>query len=348
MFSKWIAAASVAGLAALALAVPALGDTQELDVRAWQNGLGTTAETEIDVYATQSGAATAKVTVYAPTGYNANLSAAVGTKLGTADSVFSEAGATKEMTGDVLADDPTKYASDPTAQACAPGTHAAVWTLTLGSGADAQTVHFFVDPATGSDTSFASYVLQACFLSPDVPSTSGGAAGSAKFLGLLMDLPQVFANPAGTGSYTWRALVEPYVAGTSTPSAGGTVEVHSIVLLPQTLTFNVKQNRKRNTITLSGRLMGAGSARGGVNVRMLYAPTLTARAKSYGVATTKANGTFSLTKAAPKKTIYLLVYVNFYVGNCSQASITTTVSCVEESIAPPPDRVVKIVVPKKK
>ena len=44
MHAKWIAAAFVAVVTALALAAPALADTQELDVRAWQNQLGKAAE----------------------------------------------------------------------------------------------------------------------------------------------------------------------------------------------------------------------------------------------------------------------------------------------------------------
>jgi hypothetical protein len=349
MYSKWMPAAFVAVVAAFAFAAPALADSQELDVRAWQNGLGTPAATEIDVYAQQSGAATAKITIYAPKGYTAVLNQAPGTQIGVAGSFYSEGGATPtELDGTVVADDPAKYAADPTAQACAAGTHAAVWTLALGTGADAQQVHLFVDPATGTDANVASYVMQACFLSPDVPAASGGAPAAAKLLGLFMILPKVFANPATTGAYAWRALVEPYVAGTSTPSPGGTVEVQSLVVLPQTLTLTAKPDRKHQRVTFSGRVMAAGVARPGVSVHILAAPKLNSQAKTFAVVKTKKNGTFSVTKAITK-TLYFQAQTNdFFVGDCMEAPIGTA-SCVLESLAPPPySTIVKVVVPKKK
>ena len=347
MSSKWMAAAFVAVTAAFAFTGPALADTQELDVRAWQNGLGAAADTEIDVIAAQSGAATAKVTVYVPAGYSATLDQAPGTQIGLAASFFSESGTTKELDGKVVADDPAKYASDPAAQACSPGTHLAAWTLSLGTGADAQQVHLFADPATGTDTSFASYVVQGCFASPDVPATDGGAPAAAKFLALLVDLPKVFSNPTGQGKYTWRALVMPYVAGTSTQSPGGVVEIHSIVSLPQTLTLVAKPDSKHHRVTFSGRLVAAGAARSGINVHIYAASKLNGSYRSFAVVKTTKNGTFSVTKPI-SKTTYFAASVQFYIGDCQETTIGPA-SCVAETLAPPPpSRVVKVVVPKAK
>ena len=345
MTSKWMATAFVAVTAAFALAGPAFADTQELDVRAWENALGTTADTEIDVFATESGAATAKVTVYAPKGYTATLNQAAATQIGEAASFFSEAGSARELDGKVLADDPAKYASDPTAQACAPGTHAAAWTLSLGAGADAQQVHLFVDPATGTDADFASYVIQGCFASPDVPASAGGAPSAAKFLALFVDLPKVFSNPTGRGTYTWRALVMPYVAGTSTQSPGGTVEVHSIVALPQTLTLKSKYDAKRHRVVLSGRLLAAGTARAGAEVHLYSGPTATGRLTAFATVKTRADGTFTVTRSI-SKTTYFGAQVLFATTTCKESTIATA-SCVAESRAPPLPAFARVIIKKR-
>lgn len=345
MSSKRMAATFVAVTAALAVAGPAFADTQELDVRAWENGLGTAADTEIDVFATQSGAATAKVTVYAPKGYTAALSQSAGTQIGLAVSFFSESGATKELDGKVTADDPSKYADDPAAQACASGPHAAVWTFSLGAGADAQQVHFFVDPATGTDASFASYVIQGCFASPDVPANAGGAPAAAKFLGLLVDLPKVFSNPSDRGAYTWRALVMPYVAGTSTPSPGGTVEVHSVVALPQTLTLTARYDAKRHRVVLSGRLLAAGTARAGANVHLYSGPSAKGELSAFATVKTRSDGTFTATKSI-SRTTYFGAQVLFSIASCKESTIATA-SCVAETRAPPPLAFTRVVVKKK-
>jgi hypothetical protein len=340
-----MASAFVAVTAAFALAAPAFADTQELDVRAWQNGLGTTAETEIDVFATETGAATAKVTVYAPQGYTATLNQAAGTPIGLAESFFSEAGTLKELDGKVVADDPARFAADPTAQACAPGAHAAAWTLSLGAGVDAQQVHLFVDPATGNDATFASYVIQGCFASPDVPASAGGAPAAAKFLALRVDLPRVFSNPSGRGSYTWRALVMPYVAGTSTQSPGGAVELHSIVALPQTLTLVAKYDAKRHRVTVGGRLTSAGAGRAGTRVHLYSGTNPKGNLIAFAVVKTKKDGSFSVTRSI-SKTTYFGAQVLFSVQSCTGATIGPA-SCVQESLAPPPLAFAKAVVPKK-
>jgi len=44
-----------------------------------------------------------------------------------------ESGSFAVLAGEVSVDDPTRYAADPEAQACAPGQHAAVWRLSLSA-----------------------------------------------------------------------------------------------------------------------------------------------------------------------------------------------------------------------
>lgn len=348
MFSKWMPAAFAVVVAALALATPALADdTQELDVMAWQTAPGKLAETEITVAVPTSVAATAKVTVYAPVGYTADLSAPAGTDLGLAYSAFSEAGTQKDLNGHVVADDPAKYASDVNAQACAPGTHAAVWTLTLGTSADAQVVHVFVDPAAGTDTSFASYVMQVCLASPDVPVAQGGANASAQLVFFDLDLLKTFTNPASTGTFTWRALVTPFVAGTSTESPGGTVEVHSIVALPQVVTLKAKYDPKRHRVTLTGRLTGGGAARPGIRIHLGASITAKGRFAEVGVAVTNKKGAFAIAGTITQ-TVYFAAFVAFYAGDCAADSVGSA-SCVLETVAPPPpSAIVKVAVPKKK
>lgn len=81
--------------------------------------------------------APATVTIYVPQGYTIALPAA-GTKIADAFVrvvIKSLSPSTVvPVQGAVTADDPAKYAADPAAQACAPGTHAGVWVVSVSAG----------------------------------------------------------------------------------------------------------------------------------------------------------------------------------------------------------------------
>ncbi len=133
---------------ALAFAGQALADTQELTVTPFNTTPGATADTDVDVFVPTTAAATAKIAVYVPAGYVVNTALPAGSKIGAVDAELSIAGAMVEATGSINADDPARYATDPASQACAAGTHAAVWLVTLTDAGQTLSVAVFVDPTT--------------------------------------------------------------------------------------------------------------------------------------------------------------------------------------------------------
>ena len=114
-------------------------DTQELLVVPFNTAPGAQTDTDIEVYVPPTDAATAKVSIYAPTGYGVNTSLAPGTKIGDIEGAVNikQLGTNVDVTGTLTTDDPAKYATDPNAQACAPGTHAAVWVASIGASGSA-------------------------------------------------------------------------------------------------------------------------------------------------------------------------------------------------------------------
>lgn len=314
---------SIAALAALAVAAPALAaDPSEIAVLAYQTAPGALSDTDIDLTVPNTAAATAKATVYVPAGYSATF-AAPGTTIGTVTAVLTTGSADLKGQGNVVADDPAKYLT----QGCAPGTHAAVWVLQLTVSGQALSIPVYVDPAGADVSARASYTLQACFTPP-------GAGGGLKLAEADVDLPKVFTNPASKGGYIWRALLTPYGTG-DVPDATATVEVQSLVALPHKLTLKSRYDRKRHRVTLSGSLTAAGQARTGIHVRLLAGPKPTFTAlKPYAIATTDNKGAYTLSRPLAKTT-YFFAFVSFYVFSDGCEPTIGLAPCTHETIAPP-------------
>ena len=101
-----------------------------------------------------------------PAGYGLNTGVAPGTTVGTVDAVAQIGSTTVTIpTGNIVADTPANYTSNPEAQACAPGAHAAVWVAHAASFA----IPLYVDPTSSTESSLGAFKLQACFTSPDSP-----------------------------------------------------------------------------------------------------------------------------------------------------------------------------------
>jgi hypothetical protein len=200
-------------------------------------------------------------------------------------------------------------AADPAAfteESCAEGIHAAVWT--------AGPLTVFVDPADDG------YQLTFCPLdeAADVD----------------LDLRGVLTNPAVPGLAVWRAVV---AAGDSS------IEARSVVAFPQTLGFRASVAARPSRIALRGRLLSAGKARAGINVRFAIATRADlSDARDLGAARTRADGSYTLTRPLPhtrvKRRLTLIAYVNFYVQPCAD--------CAGQTIAPPPAELVSVTVPR--
>lgn len=315
--------------AALLLAVSALADATPTQVVVWQygTGLGHQADIDVDVYVAPDTASTAAAEVYVPAGYELPLSQPIGATLGKVDATMLTGASSVAGKGPILVADPSAYAT----QTCDTGAHAAVWLAQLTVGGQAADVPIYVDPAS-SDILQTAYTLRACFANP-------AGLGGLRLKELQLELKNI-RNPSAANAYLWHALVTPF-GSDGTPAAGSTIELQSLVPIPQTIALSTKYDAKRHVVVLSGAVNAAGRPRRGVHVRVVSSPDSGfASTKSFGVATTDKSGHFSLTHALTKTT-YFDVYINqYYYDNCDQ--VVSSAPCTSETLSPPPDAWAKV------
>jgi hypothetical protein len=214
---------------------------------------------------------TAKLTFYAPTGYNATLNQAAGTTLGTVTAQGTAtdlAGALLPLTGTVQAraasgtftsapgGTPTPLTAGAT-QCTGTPTHTAYWVLILQAAGQTLELPVYVDaPAAGTGASaFATASIQACLPPPDVPTgTPGRASFGFKLTQVDFKVNGVFTS-AGNGQPRWRVLATPYTPNTGRPNAAGSVEAQSVISFPRVLTMRrptVKAAKGTATVTIGG------------------------------------------------------------------------------------------------
>lgn len=322
-----LACATLAGGAALALAGPAAAAyTPRLVVTGTAQGLGASGALTFALGTTTTDDATAKVVLYIPLGYGLSLGQVAGTPLGKAQAQAISrtlGGSLLPLAGDVVADDPAKYAGN----ACAPGPHQGVWLLRLNGVGQTIQLPFYVDQVTsGAEAAFASWRIQACLPSPDVPESQGGAKLGAKLTSVRFSIGAIFTNPAAPGSYVWRSALTPYAAASGAVDAGRAVEARSTVSLPGLLVLTAVLNQRTGIVTLRSALTEAGAPVARQKVRLLMGTT-SRKAKVFGTAVTSARGTLvSTIRLAEKRTRYFSAYVNVATrddgaAGCSGASI---------------------------
>jgi hypothetical protein len=301
----------ITSAAALALAGPAFA-IHTLTVTPEQHAVGGAGDFTIAVTQEDADAPTAKLTIYAPIGYSSVVNQPAGTTIGTANGTVilkALAGARAPVAGNVVTDDPARYVTNPGNLGCTgQATHAAVWLLNLTLAGQTLPVPVYVDPVTaGPETGFAAVKLQVCFSSPDIPQSAGGAANGAQPVAASMTLDNVVTNPQTPGTYTWRTLFTPYVPGTATINAAGTVEARSLVQLPTQLTLTGKRVRRRvgrtnaTFVTLSGALTQVNVGVAGQRV------AIRANGRALRTVTTGANGRFTTTLRITRRTSFTAV-----------------------------------------
>lgn len=257
---------AVFGFAGAAAAAP------PLVVGGSTTALGARGSTAIDLLA--PGGASGFV-LYAPPGYAAGLAVAPGSAVGRVLSASADLGTGPvSLAGSLVAADPADYGDD----ACAPGSHAAVWLLALSGPGGEMTLPLFVDPAGPAEAAFASYRIQACL------------GGGSLLYGLSLDLDAgTFTNPRATGSYTWRAVFS--------GSAGApAVEARSTLLLPARLLLYGTLGSGRAVLT--GTLTA-----GGMPVARRTIPLWAGGSRS-GAARTGADGRFRVSRPIARPTVF--------------------------------------------
>lgn len=278
--SSHLRASLTAGAAVLALtfASPAAAAyTPKLAV-------GGGATTTLRVTWPEADAPTARVTLYAPAGYQLG-SPAVGARIGTADAVMvgpAPENARLALTGPVAATDATTLAVRTAATACTGvPTHEQVWTLTLspaGSGQSPLTLHAFVDRTSAGESDLGAVKLQLCFRAPDVPAEQGGEPRGRPLL-LRLGLTAALTSPVTAGDFLWRGIFTPFTPGSAVTSAAETKEAQSILRVPRTATLEAKLSTRtrrvggrrvtRYFVRLSGQVAEGGTRLGGATIRVL-------------------------------------------------------------------------------
>ena len=252
-----LAVLAFAGTAALALAGNALA-TQKLSVTQSATAL------TIKVSQAQTDRQPAKITIYVPSGYTLNASAAPGTTIGTTSgNIFArDLNISLPLTGNVIVAPPSTNAPG-----CSTGTHLAVWLLDLQVAGNRIQLPVHVDATSGTETALGSHKLVVCLGPDDVPQgTPGRAPNGARLLDATFTVNNIFTVPAG--QTVWKAITTPYLASVGAPDVAGTAETRAVVGTG-VISITSRVNKKARTVRFTGRVTQAGAAVAGAQVSLL-------------------------------------------------------------------------------
>lgn len=268
-----LAVLAVAGSSALALAGNALA-TQKLSIPR-----ATTSSLTVKVSQAQSDQQPAKISIYVPSGYSINASAAPGTKIGTTTgTVFArDQNIPLPLAGDVIVAPPTTNAPG-----CDPVTHLAVWNLALSVAGQSINIPVHVDQTSGADAALGPYKLVVCLAPADIPpGTPGRSPFGAQLLDATFTTDNTFTVPAGES--VWKAITTPYAVGTGKPNPAGTVETRAVVA-PGDVTISAKITKAKRLVKFTGTVTQSGTAVAGAQVTLLIngSARFTARTTSSG------------------------------------------------------------------
>lgn len=240
------------------------------------------------------------------------------------------------VAGQLTADDPTRYASDPSAQACSAGPYLAVWKLESNVFGLDYTLPVFVQHPAGD-----AQRVEFRFCPPPLTDANGKA---------VMPTPMPLANadflligaagPTAHGSYTSSALVTP-VGSSGAPDTASTVEARSLEPIPHTLSAKGRYDAKTHDAVLTGRVTETGKPQAGAVVDYVRVDNL---APPKHVKTSRA-GTFTA-RVRIGATATFDVQVPDATVPCSGAS-TAPRGCATETVIGTNDRLVRVVVPKR-
>ena len=214
-----LAVLALAGTSALALAGNALA-TQKLSVKQ------STTSLTIKVSQAQSDAQPARISIYVPSGYTINASAAPGTRIGsTSGTVFSrDANIPLPLSGDVVVVPPTTNAPG-----CDPVPHIAVWNLALvGCGAERSTCR----STSTSCQAPRRHLARTSSSSASRPTTSRSARRAARRTAPACSTPRsrwTTSSPCPPARASGRRSRRRTPPASGAPNAAGTVETRAFV-----------------------------------------------------------------------------------------------------------------------
>ncbi len=291
---------------------------------------------------------TARIVIYAPPGYKANLAQAPGTTIGAvvADvQVLDLSTNTFTLTGAVKADNPANYPA--ASNLCTPGvTHEAVWTLNAAlAGQPANPIPVYVDHTAPAEAAVGAVKMTVCFRDPTLaPNDPRRSPNGLKFLDAAFTVKGIFTNPTNAGNQLWRSLFTPYTPGTGVPSAAGTREAQGVVPMPYSI--SLRRTRARSGFfRLAGTLNLAGSEPTGVGLKLFAGVKVRGSVRFKQVAaTTTRRGKYVFNRRLPKKVTYLLVERPPTGVACASPLVPCSSSIASNAIS----RVIRVAPPRKK
>jgi hypothetical protein len=210
--------------------------------------------------------------------------------------------------------DPQTASTDPRAQACAPGQHAAVWTFSTSLAGQLVRVDVYADP--GREPGVA-YTLQGC--------ASGLAASDTDSTASIRLSINTLVEPTAPGEYRWRVLV--------TPQSRQAYELQALLSLPQSITLKGHYDQRTKKATLTGRVTQGGKplARADVEVIGLRGDDTS----GFYDTRTNAQGAFTLTAPIAATTDFT-ASVGATIAPCSALS-NAPAGCLGATTVPPDD-----------
>jgi hypothetical protein len=334
---KLMLAVSATALLALGGAIPAGGSPTavgdpELEVSSTTGGGRSLTSISLGVSSFSSDqppAHSARVELSPAEGYRVDLTRPVGTDVGVLFAELLDLGGTSPISasGAIVVDDPLKYVTDPTAQACAPGTHGAVWIVALRVLGQELRLPVFLDSTVG--TAGPRYTLLFCPLwSPPTVSQNGiGAIQVAMLVDGLM------TPPTARGFHTWSAIVTPPAVGSTIPDPSRAAEVRATFPLPQRLTLSARYDAKTKSAQLKGAFTVLGKPRAGVGVRFVASALGSDDVSFFGPVRTDKSGGFSIRRSVERSTRFS-ASVPSQTRACAGTS-TAPRGCLSETMTPP-------------
>jgi hypothetical protein len=328
---------SFVGFALAAPALAAYTPSLTMEQSSYKPGAAITAD--VFIFAPQSNDPTAKLTILAPAGYNATLTAAPGTKIGRVVAIAKLndlAGGLFGLAGNVLVANPADPAIQAAAARCTPGvTSQATWVLNASLQGQTISIPVFVNKVGTVVTQ------QICLPPPDVPmGTPGRATLGAQLVSADFTIQGVFTN-ASRGEYQWDGVFTPYTPNVGVPNASGTVEWRTYVGLPSTLTL--AKAKTKTGIKLVGKLAVNGLSPRGIRVALYSGkkgqPAPNAVSGGTGKRLTRtgklpASGKYALARPSVKFATFFQARFENYATPCTGPSPTgQPLKCIGEDIA---------------
>ena len=348
-----LACASFIGLAFAGSALAAFDPSLTMEQSSYKPGARITAD--VFIFSKAANDPAAKITIFSPAGYSANLSAAPGTKIGRVAAlakVNDLGGGLFGLAGDVVVGNPADQTIQQNSTLCRQSpTNQAVWILNASLSGQALQIPVFVNKVGPFTT------LEVCLRPPDLPQgTPGRQPLGAQLVSADFTVNNVFTN-GKRDVYQWSGIFTPYTPGKGTPNAAGTVEWRTLVGLPSALTLAKAKTKKG--IKFVGKLTVNGvSAK---NIRLdLYGGRKAKPAPDAVLAGTgkhlaksarlPASGRYSFSRPSVKFTTFFQArFENYSLARCDPGSPTpVTVRCIGEDIAAVTSNQVKATKPRKK